>query len=236
MLTTSELYKTLLADVRHRKETKLEIAGEEYTEAEIVSAKIPPSALYESFGIGNCVARELDAEFFPKTKGGVPRRAEIKVFVRLAVGDTASEWLPQGTFYISTRSENKITGALSVVAYDAMLKAEDTWLTEDYDLGDWPKSQKEAVEDIAARMGVEVDERTALNDDFPVDFPVDEDGDLTMREVLCGIGASNAGNWTITLEGKLRLIGAYDIAELDDLLVDEEKNIIKIGGVGIVVG
>ena len=233
MYATSDLYKTLLAEPLHYKETKLIISGVEYEEKNIVSAVIPPSSLYEKFGIGNCVARELDIEVFPV--GVIPRQAEIKVFVRLVLGEQASEWVPQGEFFISTRYKNKLTGTLVITAFDAMLKAEDAWLTEEYDLDNWPKTQQEAVEDIAYRMGVEVDPRTVLSDDFPVDYPVGENGDLTMREVLSGIGVSNAANWIITMEGKLLQIGANDIPNETNYLVDGVGRAITFGGVRILV-
>ena len=233
MQTTSNLYQTLLADPAHRKEIKLEIAGVEYTESRIVSAAIPPSALYEKFGIGNCVSRQFNAEVFPD--GVIPKQAKIKAFIRLVSGEQSSEWIPQGEFFISRRKENKVTGTLTITAFDAMLKAEETWLTEDYDLDNWPKTQKEAVEDIAYRMGVEVDERTVLSDAFPVDYPVDENGDLTMREVLSGIGVSNAANWVITNEGKLRQITAAVFYEETNYLINENGNMITVGGVRILV-
>lgn len=233
MYETSELYKALLADPLHWKETKLDIAGTEYTEANIVSSVIPPSALYEKFGIGNCVARELDIEVYPI--GTIPRQAKIKAFTRLVLGDQVSEWIPQGEFFISTRYKNKLTSTLVITAFDAMLKAEDTWLTEDYDLDDWPKTQKEAVDDIANRMGVEVDPRTVLSDNFPVNYPVGENGDLTMREVLSGIGVSNAANWIITMEGNLLQLGAADIPDETNYLVDQNGKPITFGGVRILV-
>lgn len=233
MYATSELYKTLLADPLHYKETRLIISGVEYTENNIISAVIPPSALYEKFGIGNCVARELDLEVFPV--GVIPRQAEIKVFVRLVLGEQASEWVPQGVFFISTRQKNKTTGSLVITAFDAMLKSEDVWPANEYDLDDWPMTQQEAVEDIACRMGVEVDPRTVLSGNFPVDYPVDENGDLTMREVLSGIGVSNAANWIITIEGKLLQVGATDISDETNYLVTENGNAITFGGVRILV-
>ena len=233
MYATSDLYKTILAESLHYKETKLIISGVEYTENNIISAVIPPSALYERFGIGNCVARELDIEIFPI--GVIPRQAEIKVFVRLVLGEQVSEWVPQGVFYISTRQKNKTTGSLVITAFDAMLKSEEVWLTGEYSLDDWPKTQREAVDDIAYRMGVEVDPRTVLSDSFPVDYPVAENGDLTMREVLSGIGVSNAANWIITIEGKLLQIGAVDIPSETNYLVTENGNAITLGGVRILV-
>lgn len=233
MFATSELYKTLLADPLHWKETKLEIAGVEYTETNIVSASIPPTALYEKFGIGNCVSRQINLEVFPI--GTIPKQAEIKAYQRLVRGEQTSEWVPQGVFFIKSRKENKVTGSLVVKAFDAMLKAESVWLTDEYDLDDWPKTQQEAVDDIAYRMGVEIDPRTVLSDDFPVDYPVGEYGDLTMREVLSGIGVSNAANWIITMEGKLLQLGAADIPEETNYLVSEHGYAITFGGVRILV-
>lgn len=233
MVETSELYKSILYNPLHYKETKLEIAGVEYLESEIVSARIPPASLYEKFGIGSCVSHELDIEVFPI--GEIPCQAQIKAFVRLVLGDQTSEWIPQGVFFVSIRRKNRVTGTLTIVAFDAMLKAEETWLTPDYDTENWPMSQADAVADIAYRMGVEVDSRTVLSDDFPVDYPVDENGDLTMREVLSGIAVSNAGNWVITNEGKLRLIGAASLPAETNYLVTNQGQAITFGGVRILV-
>lgn len=233
MQTTSELYQTLLADPRHYKETRLIIAGVEYTEANIVFASIPPASLYERFGIGNCVARELDFEVFPKSE--IPRQAEVRAEQRLVLGEQVSEWVPLGVFFFANRRQNKITGTLTVTSFDAMLKAEEDWLTSDYDLTNWPMTQTEAVNDIAYRMGVEVDPRTILSNSFPVDYPVDENGDLTMREVLAGIAVSNASNWIITAEGKLRQIGAVDLPMELSYLCAETGGAILFGGVRIIV-
>lgn len=233
MYNTSELYKNIFSNPLHWKETKLEIDGVEYTEENIISAVIPPSSLYEKFGIGNCVSRELDIEVFPI--GIIPKQAKIKAFVRLVLENEKSEWIPQGEFFISTRVKNKTTGTLSIVAFDAMLKAEEKWLTDEYIFDDWPKSQKEAVEDIAYRMDVGIDTRTVLSDEFPVDYPVSENGDLTMREILSGIGTSNAANWIITAEGNLLQIGAVDIPKETNYLVTESGDSITFGGVRIIV-
>ena len=233
MIETTELNQTLLLDPRRKLEKMLDIAGVEYMESEIVSASIPPASLYITFGIGNCVSRELDIEIFPL--GEIPKRAKIKVFVRPVVGETVGDWIPQGEFFIRTRQKDKRTGRLIITAFDAMLKAESVWLNSSYDKDTWPMTQADAVEDIAHRMGVEVDNRTVLSNDFPVDYPIDEYGDLTMREVLSGIAVSNAGNWRITDEGKLILIGASSIPEETSYLVSEYGSSITFGGVRILV-
>lgn len=232
MQTTSELYKQILSDPEHHKETKLDIAGTEYTEANIVSVETS-GGLYTTPGIGNCAARQINLEVLPI--GTIPRQAQIKVYVRLVLGEQASEWIPKGTFFISTRSRNKVTDSLTITGYDAMLKAESVWLNSDYDTENWPMSQADAVDDIAYRMGVEVDNRTVLSTQFPVNYPVDENGDLTMREVLGYIAVSNAGNWIITDEGKLLLVKFGDIPAETNYLVNEGGYSITFGGDRILV-
>ena len=232
MQTTSNLYKSLLQNPDHEKEIKMVIAGVEYGMNNIVSCSTS-GGLFSEPGIGNCASRQIDLEVFPV--GTIPRQAKIQAFVRLVYGEQASEWIPKGVFFISTRKRNKLTGTLTITGYDAMLKAEQTWLTSDYDAENWPMTQSDAVDDIAYRMGVEVDSRTVLSADFPVEYPVGENGDLTMREVLSGIAVSNAGNWIITDAGKLRLIGYGDIPNETNLLVTEHGDAILFGGVRIIV-
>ena len=162
--------------------------------------------------------------------GTIPRQAQINVFVRVCVGEQASEWIPKGVFFFSTRELDKVSGILTVTGYDAMLKAENVWLNEDYVYDNWPMPQETAVADIAQRMGVSVDPRTVFSDDFPVEYPVDEEGDLTMREALSFIAVSDAGNWIITDEGKLRLIRFGDIPEQAGYLVTEYGQPIQFAG------
>lgn len=225
-------YKEILKNPLHHKETKIDISGVEYGEENIISASIPFVGLYESFGIGNCVSRELDLEIIPI--GEIPKQAQIKISQRLVFESDVSEWIPQGVFFISTRKKDKVTGNLVITAFDAMLKAEEIWVNSDYYLENWPLSQESAVNDIAHRMDVGIDERTSLSDSFPVDYPVDENGDLTMREVLSGIAVSNAGNWVISNEGNLLLIGAVDIPAETSYLVNESGSPITFGGVRII--
>lgn len=234
MLQTSAKYKEILKNPRHWKETRLNIAGADYMEADIISASIPQTGIFSTFDIGNCVSKELDIEIFPK--GTIPRQAKIQAFVRLVLDSDFSEWIPQGTFFIKHRAKDKATGALSITAFDSMLKTDEVWLNEDYDLENWPMSQADAVNDIAHRIGVEVDPRTVLSDKFPVDYPVDENGDMTMREVLSGIAISNAGNWVITLEGKLLLLKITDMPPETNYLINEDGDAITFGGVRIIVG
>lgn len=234
MHSVSDLWRTLLASPGHRKEVKLVIAGVTYGEDNIVDGSLRiDGGLYSDFGIGNCCARQIDFEIYPQ--GTIPRQAQIEVYVRLVLGEQVSEWIPKGVFFFSTRKTDRITGVLSVHGYDAMLKAEETWLDSSYDTETWPMPAATAVADIAARMGVAVDSRTVLDAAFPMQYPVDDEGDMTMREALGRIAVANAGNWIITDEGKLLLVGLNSMPEETNYLVTETGSAITFGGVRILV-
>ena len=234
MHTVSDLWQQMLADPAHAVEAKLKIAGVEYGEDKIVRKSLMVyGGLYSTFGIGNCCARQIDFEIYPQ--GTIPRQAKIEVFVRLVLGEQVSEWIPKGVFFFSTRKTDRITGVLSVHGYDAMLKAEETWLDSSYDAKTWPMPASTAVADIAARMGVAVDSRTVLDAAFPMQYPVDDKGDMTMREALGRIAVANAGNWTITDEGKLLLVGLNSMPAETHYLITETGSAITFGGVRILV-
>lgn len=234
MHSVSDLWRTLLASPGHRKEVKLVIAGVTYGEDKIVDSSLRiDGGLYSDFGIGNCCARQIDFEIYPQ--GTIPRQAQIEVYVRLVLGEQVSEWIPKGVFFFSTRKTDRITGVLSVHGYDAMLKAEETWLDSGYDTETWPMPAATAVNDIAARMGVAVDSRTVLDAAFPMQYPVDDEGDMTMREALGRIAVANAGNWIITDDGKLLLVGLNSMPEETNYLVTETGSAITFGGVRILV-
>ena len=234
MHSVSDLYLSLLADKNHLVEIKLSIEGVEYGQADIVKNSLRVyGGLYSTFGIGNCSARQIDVELYPK--GTIPRQAKIEVFARLRLGEQVSEWIPKGVFFFSTRKTDRVTCVLSVHGYDAMLKAEETWLDSSYAAKTWPMPAATAVADIAQRMGVAVDSRTVLDAAFPMQYPVDDEGDMTMREALSRIAVANAGNWVITDEGKLLLVGLNSMPEETHNLVDEGGSAITFGGVRILI-
>ena len=234
MHTVSDLWQQMLADPAHAVEAKLKIAGVEYGEDQIVRKSLMVyGGLYSTFGIGNCCARQIEFEIYPQ--GTIPRQAKIEVYMRLRLGEQVSEWILKGVFFFSTRKTDRITGVLSGHGYDAMLKAEETWLDSSYDAKTWPMPAATAVADIAARMGVAVDSRTVLDAAFPMQYPVDDKGDMTMREALGRIAVANAGNWTITDEGKLLLVGLNSMPAETHYLITETGSAITFGGVRILV-
>ncbi len=231
MHITSEVYRQLLRDPRHRKEMRVHIAGEDYGEDRLVSLETS-GGIFEQPDIGGCASRQIDLTL--RQPGSIPRSAEIRVFVRLAAGERVSEWIPKGVFFISTRRLDRHSGFLELHGFDAMRRAGDVWDIDPY--ANWPMSQQEAAADIARQMGVELDPRTVLSSDFPVAYPVDENGDMAMQDVLEGIAVCSAGNWVITDEGKLLLLRLGDIPPETSYLVTEHGRAITLGGVRILVG
>lgn len=232
MQATSELFQTLWRAPLHEEEIRLDIARVSYFRDTTVSVSVS-GGMFPKPDIGYCASRQIDIVVRPQ--GTIPRQAEIKIYLRLRLEEQVSEWIQQGVFFISTRKQNKIDGTLTIHGFDAMLKAGEVWLTDDYKYDTWPKSETEAVNDIAARMGVKIDSRTKLNNKFKVDYPIDENGDMTMTDVLEGIATANGGNWVITNEGKLLLLRYGDIPPETNYLVEEHGDAILIGGVRILV-
>lgn len=235
MQVTSAFYKTLLRDPEHLKEVKVTVAGEEYGQDRILSLTTS-GGLYASDNpaVGSARAREIDLEL--RDAESIPRMAEIRVFVRLVLRDlltdevaSASEWLPKGVFYIDTRVDDTENDSLSIHGYDAMLKAEQTYLT-DGDTGEWPRPMDVVAADIAQRIGTAIDARTVVQP-YALGYP----NDYTMREVLGYIAAAHAANWIITDAGELRMVGLAEIPAETYNLVSEEGDAITFGGVRILV-
>lgn len=232
MQTTSELYQQLLSSRDHVKQIRVAIEGVCYGENIVVSLSTSAELYKDNTpGVGNCISREIDLELL--SPGKIPRMAEIRPEVRLVLGMQTSEWLPKGVFYIDTRQLDAQSGLLSIHGYDAMLKAEQTYL-QDGDAGEWPRPMPDVVADIARRMGVSIDARTVINPAYMVGYP----NDLTMREILGYIAAVHAGNWIITDAGELYLVPLYnpatDYANLG-YLAAEDGSAITFGGVRILV-
>ena len=221
MQTVSSTYQALLA-ANAAKEVKAVIAGTTYEQDKLVSVKTSV-ALMQGLAAGNAVSAQLDLVIH--NPGTIPRMAEIDLYVRLNDGTTQSEWLPKGVFFIDTREYDETADQLTIHAYDAMLKTEQSF-TQAGSQGEWPRTDIAVVKEIAYRIGLSasasatdgIDSRTLaiLTNGYAVQYPgitledgtpqYSTDGAYSMREVLGYIGAMYGGNWCITDEGKLRLI------------------------------
>ena len=242
MRTTSDLYKTLLADPAHVKESRLTIGGVIYEESQIVSLSTSePLFAQDTVSIGGAVAREIDFAAF--LDDSVPKRAQIIHEVRLVLGDEVSEWLQKGVYYINTRSRDPLTGVTTVHGFDAMLMAEQEWIPPAKER--FPMSMKEAVELTAAALGLEIDSRTTFKtgNAYKVDYPVadaDESEEqqakgLSIRQMWRWVAAAHGGNFIINDVGQLRLVPLNALPEASGYLVTETGSPITFGGVRILL-
>lgn len=222
--TTSELWKTLWRTRNTVKEYKFEIDGVEYGPEEEVEHTYS-NGIFEDFGFGNAYTASLTLSLFTDN---VPRAASIRRYIRLRNGNQVSEWLPKGTFFTNTRSDDD--GYWTIEAYDSMRKAEVVW-TPDQSL-EFPLSMPVAATEFARILGVELDPRTELNDNYTIDYPAN---DYTIRNELCFIAAAHGGNWIITDENKLYLVPLLSAPAETNYLVEEYGDAITFGGDRILV-
>ena len=182
----------------HVGEVKAVIGGVDYGADDLVTVKITRAVLDDGLSIGGAVAATAELEVVPK--GTIPRAAEVRIYYRLWLKDAHTDWVTMGIFYLNTREADG--RYLKLNCYDAMLKAQQDYLS-DVTADDWPKAETECVAEIAARIGVELDSRTALRtgSNHRVSMPVGR----TMREVLQDIAVTNGGNWCMTPAGRLWL-------------------------------
>ena len=194
----SPVWIALARNGRFHFETKARIGTTEYTA--ISAPRVDRAVMGTPLTVGGCTSATLNLSIL--TEDSIASSTPIVILGRLTDGVNNSEWLEFGTFYINQR-DTSYNGLITVSCYDAMLKANQTYLDEN-NVGNWPKSMKAVVEEIAYRIGVSIDPRTKIN--VGADYTVPIPTDLTMMQVLGYIGACHGGNWIITEENALRLV------------------------------
>lgn len=137
----------------------------------------------------------------------IPTMASIVPRIKL-VSDRYSSlsdvWLEQGHYFVSRRYRDGSAGTLRLECVDAMRKADAPFLGQGA-VGTWPQTDVDVVAEIAQRMGVAVDSRTAalMDQGFSVPLP---GTDLTCRDVLGRIAALYGGNFHMSPTGELLLV------------------------------
>ena len=186
----------------HRTEYKFVIDGVTYTAADIPSTPVISKAFADKLGIGYCSSGTLQLSIWAKTV--IPKAATVVAYCRLISPDgaTATAWIEQGHYLISSRSVKN--GITTLTCRDAMQKAR-TIYWDKTQITSWSAPMADVVADIASFMGVSIDSRTTIKsgDAYKVQVP---NSDTTMLDVLASIAAAHGGNFVITEKGKLRLI------------------------------
>lgn len=225
MQQTSADWKRLWA-AGARLEARATIAG---TECTLVSAPVISRALTQGgMTVGNAVS--ATCQLSVRTGGaGIPRAAPVVVEMRLSDGADASEWLPAGTFYISRRQRDPITGVLALECYDALLRANAVWEPE---AGSWPRAMSAVLTELATLLGVSQDGRNVLitGSAYVIDAP---EAGTTIRDALCRIAAANGGSFILTPDNKLRLVPLASASEAAAATADAVDVMAVTGGIDL---
>lgn len=206
MISTSQTYNTLVGRADHIFEAKIVINNVTYDKTKIIEISTSVDTMSDAPCVGRAVGTEINATILNPT-ATVPKMATMELYVRAAAGNTTSEWIPQGTFFVDTRKVSQNAAGIEVLTihgFDAMLKAEGDFPSTEHT---WPARDTTVLADIAAAIGVTVDSRTtaALTAAYRFGLPAG----YTMRETLEHIAAAYGGNFVISMENKLLFVPLY---------------------------
>lgn len=232
MQNTTPDYKRILENENHWFESRILIGNEYVNSKNISSLKINSKIFDGTPQVGKAVSADIELALI-NANVVIPQMGEIKVETKVCDANEDSEWLKQGTFFVDTREKtNNGDGIalLTIHGYDAMMKAEQDYGSSDLQ---WPATSRDVVNEIAGKLGVSVDDRTwdILTTNYNVELPAS----YSIREVLCYIAAMYLGAFIITEEGKLRLVGIFDLPAETGYLVTGTGNAITFGGTRILV-
>lgn len=219
----TERWVKLAARGRFRMETKARIGGKDYLT--ISAPKINRGLMSSPLSVGNCISATLNLSIL--TDDTILSSNPVVIMGRLTDDVTYSEWLEFGTFFINQRDDRSFDGLVTVDCFDAMLKANQSYLGDEDTSADWPKPMKEVVEEVAYRIGVAIDPRTKImvGDDYMVPYPSGK----TMIQVLGHIGACHGGNWIVTEENLLRLVPLITAPDETFHIITEDYEKIRTG-------
>lgn len=241
MQTTSQLWKTLWASGAARLESMATIAGVDYTD--LPTAPVINRALMQNgLSIGNAVS--ATCTFAVRTNNTIPKSATVVIKYRLTDGTSTSEWLTAGTFYISHRSRDPVTGVTTLLCYDGLLKANADmpaffpWTTKGGTVmttqaGQWlylsaayPQSMTTILNNLAPVLGMEIDSATQIATGSA--YVIEEAPPGTkIIDILRKIAAANGGNWIVTPQNTLRLVPVISCAGAQSATA----NVIDVAGI-----
>lgn len=163
--------------------------------------------------VGGALSGEIDVVLWA-TDLEIPRQAQLRPYVRLTDGAEASEWIPQGVFFVDTREMDSPEGLkkLTLHGYDAMLRGEQDY--PETELA-WPAVDTDVVREIAGAMRVQVDERTGLL--MYGEYRIQQPTGYSCREVLSEIAGMYGGNFVISAEGKLLFVPLWGREDTVDI-------------------
>lgn len=198
MQNVTALWNTLF-NADHKTEYRYDINGVSYYAEDRKGDPIINKPLIDKPAIGRVCTGSTQITVYPKAD--IPKAALVNAYCRLVSpdGNTVSEWIPQGKYYVSSRSG---TSPLKLECKDYMIRAGVTYQDKTA-FEEWPQYMNDVLDEICSIMDVELDSRTEINAGYTIDYPNE---DTLVSEILAKIAIANGGNWIMTEAGKLRLI------------------------------
>lgn len=207
MKTASALYKAIRVGITSWYEWRV-LQGENiYGMDTLKSITVNASLASESgIGIGNANSTECRMTLLEQSINW-ERMARFTVQFRISndVGTTKSEWITFGTFYTDERYEDQ-DGNLSIIAFDGMLKLEQSWtdkIPDELLPSSYPITAR-AWGTIIQTVGLATFEDITQLDDTVAFIGLNTK--TTVRDVLRSIATVQAGNWMMSPDEALRLV------------------------------
>lgn len=227
-------FDTIVGSGDYLVETKLVINNVDYGEDAIFSLKTSKQLFTSSNPtVGNAAVGRLDAVIkIPVVD--IPKAANIKPYVRVFNSSLLSGWLQKGDFYFYQRTIDEDSGTMSIIAFDAMFRGNQSYPSSALAWDDTHPYAWQVVNEIIGFMDItaEADTLTKLQSaNYIVQFPAQ----YSLRDVLGSIAAMYGGNFIMTNEGLLRLVGFADLPFETSYLVTNNGSPITFGGTKILL-
>ena len=210
MISVNNTYNTIISNGGHY-EWRIVNGSNTFTVANLMGGRLN-TGMMERVSIGNCVSAQLSLDLWGVTVDS--SNPLVLQFRANNMSGSTSTWYTKGTFYIDTLEKSPYTEQTTVVAYDAMLKAEVGYMAT----GVWANpTDKAVIDNIKSDIGVSVEGENTnpvsgtykLFVDNPITLAnaphIGENG-TTDREMLSYIAMLRGGNWVITSANELKLI------------------------------
>lgn len=233
-ISTVENFASILAG-DYSVETKVVINGVDYGEDVLWSVQTDRQAFdSENPTIGCAEAGTISIKMnLPAEE--IPRSAQIRPYVRIFNSSLTSGWIPKGVYYISERFVDEEMSTIEITGYDDMVRANIVYPSSALAWDDSGPNARSVLDEIAGFMGVELDDRTIEAIPSETEYIVSFPAQYTMREVLGSIAAMYGGNFVMSDEGKLLLIGLTDLPTETYYLTTEYGSYLTFGGTRILL-
>ena len=222
MKTASSIYKILRTASTSFYEWQILQDNNVYGMDRLKSLTFSPSLSVDSgIGIGSANSTECRMTLL-EASANWSRMARFVVQFRICneSNRVQSEWITFGVFYTDERSEDQ-QGNLSIVAYDAMLKMEQSWTDKIPDASlpaSWPITARAWANMLHGQGLIDFENITALDDTVPF---IGLDTTSSIRDVLKSIAAVHGANWMVTASETFKLVAFENItADQTSLYVD----------------